>query len=121
MSNAINWFELPATNFERAVKFYSELIGEELQPFQSEEVQMAFFPAPDQGVGGCVTFGNGNQPRPDGALVYLNGGHDLQEQLSRVEPAGGKVLLPKTNIGENGYMAYFLDTEGNRVALHSMH
>lgn len=119
MSNAINWFELPATNFERAVKFYSEVVGEELQPFQNGDMQLAFFPAKDEGVGGCVTFGNGNKPQAEGALVYLNGGEDLSVQLARVEPAGGKVVLPKTNIGENGYMAYFMDTEGNRVALHS--
>ena len=120
MSNAINWFELPANNFDRAVKFYSEVIGAELQPMDNPQMKMAFFPTTNQGVGGCVTHGNGNKPQSEGALVYLNGGEDLAQPLARVESAGGKVIMPKTNIGENGFIAMFMDTEGNKVALHSM-
>lgn len=120
MANAINWFELPANNFDRAVKFYSEVLKAELQPFENNGLQMAFFPSSDNGVGGCVTHGNGNTPKSEGTLVYLNGGDDLAAPLSRVEKAGGKVTMPKTSIGENGFMAVFLDTEGNRVAFHSM-
>lgn len=120
MSNAITWFELPAVNFERAVKFYSEILGEELQPMDQPDMKMAFFPTKENGVGGCVTHGNGNKPQTEGTLVYLNGGEDLAEPLSRVESAGGEILMPKTSIGENGFMAIFKDTEGNRVAFHSM-
>jgi len=120
MSNAINWFELPAKNFDRAIQFYSDVLDAELQPMNGPEMKMAFFPTKDQGVGGCVTHGNGNTPNAEGTLVYLNGGDDLEVPLSRVESAGGTVLMPKTNIGENGFMAIFLDTEGNRVAFHSM-
>ncbi len=120
MANAINWFELPATNFSRAVKFYNDITGKELQFFDQGELQMAFFPTENNGVGGCVTYGNGNQPNASGALVYLNGGEDLATPLSKVEAAGGSVVMPKTSIGENGFMAIFMDTEGNRVALHSM-
>ena len=119
MANAVNWFELPANDFDRAVNFYKEVLGQDLQPFDGE-IQMAFFPAPDQGVGGAVTYGNGTKPSQEGSLVYLNGGNDLAEPLSRVEKAGGSVLMPKTSIGENGFMAIFLDSEGNRVAFHSM-
>ncbi|NER13010.1 VOC family protein [Leptobacterium flavescens] len=119
MSNAINWFEIPSTNFERAVKFYSQLLDAELQLMEAD-FQMAFLPYKDGGVGGCVTHGNGNKPCQEGTFAYLNGGDDLSVPLSRVEKAGGKVLMPKTSIGENGYMAIFLDTEGNRVAFHSM-
>ena len=120
MSNAINWFELPATNFERAVKFYSEVLGAELQPMDNPQMKMAFFPTKENGVGGCVTHGNGNKPNAEGTLVYLNGGENLADKLSKVEKSGGKVVMPKTSIGEDGFMAIFLDTEGNRVALHSM-
>ena len=120
MANAINWFELPANNFERAVKFYNEILGAELQPMDHPEMKMAFFPTQNNGVGGCVTHGNGNKPQTEGALVYLNGGDDLAKPLSRVAKAGGKVTMPKTAIGENGFIAMFIDTEGNRVALHSM-
>ncbi len=120
MSNAINWFELPATNFQRASKFYSDVLGSELQPMEMDGMQMAFFPHADGGVGGCVTYGNGNKPNAEGSLVYLNGGEDLATPLARVEQAGGSVIMPKTAIGENGFMAMFLDSEGNRVAFHSM-
>ena len=120
MSNAINWFELPATNFERAVRFYSDVLGKGLQQMDHPQMRMAFFPATNNGVGGCVTHGNGNKPNAEGTLVYLNGGEDLSNPLGRVVKAGGKVLMPKTAIGENGFMAIFLDTEGNRVAFHSM-
>ena len=120
MSNAINWFELPSKNFNRAVKFYSDVIGSDLQLMDNDEMQMAFFPTKDKGVGGCVTYGNGNEPTAEGTMVYLNGGDDLAEPLSRVEEAGGEVLMQKTAIGENGFMAIFKDSEGNLVAFHSM-
>ena len=120
MSNAINWFELPATNFERAMKFYSDILNKELQPMDHPQMKMAFFPTVNNGVGGCITHGNGNKPSAEGAFVYLNGGDDLAIPLSRVEEAGGQVVMPKTPIGENGFMAIFMDTEGNRVAFHSM-
>ncbi|MEM7349087.1 MAG: VOC family protein, partial [Chloroflexota bacterium] len=118
--NAINWFELPSTNFERAVKFYNEVTGSDLQKMDGDGFVMAFFPTKDNGVGGCVVHGNGSQPSAEGTLVYLNGGDDLAVPLGRVEAAGGQVLMPKTSIGENGYMAIIMDTEGNRVAFHSM-
>ena len=120
MANAINWFELPATNFERAISFYNTILGAELQKMDGPEMQMAFFPTTDNGVGGCITYGNGNKPMTEGALVYLNGGEDLATSLGKVNEAGGEVLMPKTAIGENGFMAIFKDSEGNRVALHSM-
>ena len=120
MSNAINWFELPTTNFQRAMKFYGEMLGTALQPIDMEGVKMGFFPSPEGGVGGAITYGDGNKPNPEGALVYLNGGNDLAIPLSRVEKAGGQVIKTKTSIGENGFYAIFRDTEGNRVALHSM-
>jgi hypothetical protein len=121
MSNAINWFEIPAANYNRAVKFYSEVLDAELQQMERNGVKWAFLPfEPPKGVGGAVTHGNGNEPSEKGALIYLNGGEDLATPLGRVEKAGGKILMPKTSIGENGFMAIFKDTEGNRVAFHSM-
>ena len=119
MANAINWFEIPAVNLKRAVKFYSEVLDAELQPLENDGLQMAFFPAQDNGVGGCVTHGNGNKPQTEGTLAYLNGGDDLSKPLARVEKAGGKVVMPKTSIGPNGFMAHFEDSEGNKVGLHS--
>ena len=120
MSNAINWFEIPAADFNRAVKFYSEVLDFEMQTLEMGDAQRGFFPSKDKGVGGCVSYGNGQKPNAEGSTVYLNGGDDLSTPLSRVEKAGGSIVMPKTAIGENGYIALFMDTEGNKVALHSM-
>ena len=85
------------------------------------EYRYGMLPADMQnGIGGGIVQGNGFEPSSKGALVYLNGGDDLSGPLSRVEAAGGKIVLPKTSIGPNGFMAHFIDTEGNKVALHSM-
>ena len=120
MSNAISWFELPTTDLNRAVDFYNQVLQADLQTMDMGGVTMAFFPSSNNGVGGALTHGDGNKPNPEGALVYLNGGDDLETRLSRVEGAGGKVVQPKTSIGENGFFGIFTDTEGNRVAFHSM-
>ena len=120
MANAINWFEIPAANFDRAVNFYSQVFDSDLPPNEIMGIQMAFLPATDGGVGGAVCYGEGYKPSESGTLPYLNGGSDLSGPLSRVESAGGQVVLPKTKISDEvGYFAIFKDTEGNRVALHS--
>jgi len=90
-----------------------------MQGVEHLNFQMSMFPAED-GVGGGVIRGEGYVPSAEGTVVYLNAGDDLNVVLGRVQAAGGQVLLPKTSIGSNGYMAFFLDTEGNKVGLHSM-
>lgn len=125
MKNAINWFEIPVKDFARAQSFYEHLFNAPLTPQETvgTESRMAFLPADleNGGIGGCIISGPGYEPSETGALVYLNGGDDLSVTLERVEKAGGKVVMPKTSIGEHGYMAQFIDTEGNKLALHSQH
>ena len=122
MKNAINWFEIPATDFDRAVKFYSAILDTELYTTQMGGYNMAFLPMEEKGVGGAIVSGDGCEPSQMGTLVYLNAGNDLTDILSRVEPNGGSVVLPKTLITEDiGYMAAFIDSEGGKVALHSQH
>ena len=122
MSNVINWFEIPAKDFSRACKFYEEVLNGTVQQMDAENgMQMGFLPGSTQGeVGGAIVKGEGYEPSKTGSLVYLNGGEDLSAPLARVETAGGQVTMPKTAIGENGYIARFIDTEGNNVAIHSM-
>jgi uncharacterized protein len=124
MANVINWFEIPAKNFDRACKFYSNVLDGTVQQMNTEgdmPSRMGFLPGTAPGsVGGAIVAGEGYEPNANGSIVYLNGGDDLTTSLNRVEPAGGKVIMPKTNIGENGFIAQFIDCEGNRVALHSM-
>lgn len=121
MKHAISWFEIPASDFERAKSFYEAVLDTKLiMPFP--EMKYAMFPADmQQGeITGGLVEEKGYVPSQDGALIYLNGGDDLDVPLSRVETAGGKVLRTKTSLGANGFMAQFLDTEGNKLAFHSM-
>ncbi|MEP6596651.1 MAG: VOC family protein [Ginsengibacter sp.] len=122
MKNAINWFEIPVKNFDKAKKFYETILGADMQLMEAMGMKSAFFPAEMEsgGIGGCIIQGEGSEPSPKGSLVYLNGGDDLDIPLSKVKAAGGKILLPKTEIGPNGFMAHFTDTEGNKIGFHSM-
>lgn len=122
MKNSINWFEIPVTDFERAKAFYGKLFNAEIQVMPHPEMKYGILPGDMQnGITGGIVEGPGFVPSDKGALIYLNGGDDLAETLSRVEDAGGQIVLPKTSIGPNGFMAHFIDSEGNKVALHSLH
>ncbi|MCL4105941.1 UNVERIFIED_CONTAM: hypothetical protein GTU68_012579 [Idotea baltica] len=90
-----------------------------METFATQEHTMAFFPS-NGGIGGAVVSGPGSIPNENGPLVYLNGGKDLEEVLSKVEDAGGRVIMPKTPINkDDGFFAIFIDSEGNKLALHS--
>lgn len=118
MQNWVSWFEIPATNFERAVQFYNGLFDIELHTVDMMGTKMGIFPA--DGPSGAVVSGEGYTPTENGTLVYLNGGEDLNAALNKITGLGGNVLVPKTHIGDGmGYFAIFTDTEGNKIALHS--
>ena len=123
--NAISWFEIPTTDLDRAQKFYETIFSTSLIPLDLQNLRMRMFPIENQmsGIGGALCHNKDfYKPSPtDGPLLYLNGNPDVQNVLDRVEGAGGKVLVPKTQISpEYGYMAVIIDTEGNRIALHSV-
>ncbi len=119
MENLLTWFEIPVTDMHRAVRFYNEVFGWELNIVEASPFQFAFFDFPEHRTGGSLSRGENYRPGADGAVIYLYAGQDLSEPLSRVEAAGGKVLMPKQSIGEHGYTAWFRDTEGNRIGMHS--
>lgn len=125
MKNAISWFEIPATNLDRATKFYETIFGVSLIAMDMENIKMRMFPLDDMmnNVGGAVVDSGGfHKPSAtDGPLIYLNGNPDLQNILDKVEAAGGSIMVPKTEISpEYGFMAVITDTEGNRIGLHSV-
>jgi len=125
MKHAISWFEIPAVDIDRAQKFYEALFNIELQPMDFGGTKMRMFPLDDpmEGIGGTLIESDGfHKPSlTDGPLIYLNGNPDAQIIIDRVVAAGGKILQPKTEISpEYGFMAIFQDTEGNRIALHSV-
>ena len=124
MKNAISWFEIPSSDLERATKFYETLFDLKLNPLDLPNIKMRMFPIEDtMGVGGAIVYSGGfHKPSAtDGPLIYLNGNPDIQKVLDKVESAGGKVMVPKTEISpEYGFMAVIIDTEGNRIGLHSI-
>lgn len=120
MKDAINWFELPVVELERAQKFYETVLNQKLRAEnESDGRSMAIFPSGQPGVGGALVKDPRRKPVTDGALVYLNANGTLDACLGRVVAAGGKVLLPKTDIGAPGFIALLQDTEGNQVGLHT--
>ena len=124
MESVISWFEIPATDFKRAIKFYTAVLQVEITEMEMPNgMQYGVFPhdkEKNEIGGGIVDTGGLQKPGVDGTTVYLNGGDNLLTPLSRVEAAGGTVVMTKTSIGENGFFALFIDTEGNKLALHSM-
>ena len=119
--NAVNWFEIPVTNMDRASNFYNNVLQTEVQINQMGPMTMGWFPWKEgaPGSAGSLVMGEGCVPSKTGSQVYFSCGEDLQPTLDRVAEYGGSVMMPKTSIGEFGFIARFEDTEGNVVALHS--
>jgi predicted enzyme related to lactoylglutathione lyase len=121
MQNLINWFEIPATDCSRAVSFYKTILGVEIEESEMFGTKMGFFPSDGTNVSGAIVQGSDYKPSTDGIVAYLNGGNDLQNVLDKVENINGKVIVPKTQISpEMGYFGMFIDTEGNKIAVHSI-
>ncbi len=120
--NAINWFEISVSDLQRAKAFYSKILGIEMPEAEMMGMKMAFFPAENGNgkVSGALTLSEYHKPSTEGARLYLNCNPDLSPTLVRIEAEGNKVTLPKTAIPGAGYMAFFIDTEGNLIGLHSM-
>jgi uncharacterized protein len=120
MSSVINWFDIPALNFERAVRFYETVLNCKLHQDNMLGAQLAMFPAKPGEATGAIMAREGLKPGQGGTTIYLKAGNDLAAALARVEAAGGKVVFPKTFIKEGfGYFAIMIDSEGNSVGLHS--
>jgi uncharacterized protein len=125
MNNAISWFEIPTLDINRAQKFYETIFGISMVTMDLPNIKMRMFPLDDMvnGIGGALVDSGGfHKPSmTDGPLIYLNANPDVQNVLDKVEAAGGKIMVPKTEISaEYGDMAVFFDSEGNRIALHSI-
>ncbi|MDP1727558.1 MAG: VOC family protein [Bacteroidota bacterium] len=120
-TNAINWFEIPATDIARAKKFYESIFEIKMEEMEMGGMKYAMFPFnPMIGkVAGGLAQSAMHTPATTGSIIYLNANPDLQLVLDRVERAGAKITMPKTSIGQNGFMAFFTDSEGNNMALHS--
>ena len=120
MNSFISIFEIPAIEILRAVEFYREILDIDIEQMDFQGMKMGIFPYEGQMITGVIIKGDGYRPSADGVTIYLNGGDNLQIILDKVEKNGGKIVVPKTlHADESGYFAMFLDTEGNRIGLHS--
>lgn len=120
--NILNWFEISVSDISRATKFYETIFGIKMESVEMMGMKMAFFPATNGNgkVSGALVQGVMHKPSLDGAKIYFNANPDMQSVLDKVETAGGKITMSKTKISDEvGYMAFFIDSEGNAVALHS--
>ncbi len=121
-ANAINWFEISVSDIARATKFYEAIFDTKLEQMEMMGMKMAMFPSENMNgkVSGALVESQMHKPSADGAKIYFNGNPDMGVALGKVEAAGGKVTMPKTKISDEiGYMGFFMDSEGNAVALHS--
>ena len=121
-TNAINWFEIAVSDIARATKFYETILDIKTTSMEMMGMKMAMFPYDGSKgkVGGALVQSQMHTPGATGAVIYLNANPDLDLVAKRIEKAGGKISMPKTLIDENsGYMAFFTDTEGNAIGLHS--
>jgi hypothetical protein len=116
---AITWFEIPATDLERAKRFYETIFETQLNVMDFGG-PMAIFPYENPGIGGCIFAGGNSHPSPHGTLVYLNAEGRLDRTLDLVMQAGGRVDTPRAKVSDDiGYVAHIIDSEGNRVGLHA--
>lgn len=120
MKSFVSIFEIPATDISRAIDFYQSILDLQIDRIDIPEMQMGLLPTEEQITFGVIIQGEGYIPSTNGVTIYLDGGNDLQVILDKVERKGGKILVSKTpHADESGYFAMFIDTEGNRLGLHS--
>ncbi len=119
MANQIVWCDIPVLDLDRAIKFYSAVLGVEVKKEEFPGMTIGILPHNDREVGGCLFTGSEDKPSDKGLLVYLNANGRLDDAIAAVMPNGGSVLKPKHPIDPYGSRAIILDSEGNRLALHS--
>jgi uncharacterized protein len=119
MQNPVGYFEIPVSHLDRAIAFYEKVFGNTLEKGEIDGNAMAFFPSDNDkpGISGALAQGDSYIPGHQGVRIYFHV-DNIDTTLENAGAAGGKVLYPKTSIGELGWVAEFEDSEGNCIALH---
>lgn len=121
MENLISMFEIPASDFKRAISFYKAILNIDIEEIDMDGIRMGLFPNDGKNVSGAIIKGTDYKSSSDGVVIYLNGGNDLQVVLNNVEANNGKVIVSKTQISpEMGFYGIFIDTEGNKLGVYSV-
>ena len=118
MANQIVWCDIPVKDLDRAIKFYSAVLGQNVSKETAGEMTFGLLPDADSGVSGCLVPGD-SEPSANGPMIYMNCENRLDAAIDLAGKHGGKIMKPKHQIGPHGYRAVVLDSEGNRIALHS--
>jgi predicted enzyme related to lactoylglutathione lyase len=120
MKSYLSIFEIPATDISRAIEFYQTILDINIEKMEMSGLEMGIFPYEEHMVNGVIMKGEGFKPSAEGVTIYLNAGNNLQVILDKIEKTDGKIILAKTlHADESGYFAIFLDSEGNKIGLHS--
>ena len=120
-SQVVAWFEIPSVDFDRAVRFYEAALDVKLHREEIGGHPMAVFAHEAPATGGAIIHSPSMTPSREGVLVYLSAQPTVDAALARVEKAGGKTEGPVIKLPQDiGYIAFFTDTEGNRLGLHSL-
>jgi len=119
MANQIVWCDIPVLDLDRAIKFYSAVLGQEVKKHEFPGMTVGVLPHGDGDAGGCLIQSADQKPGEQGVMIYLNANGRLDDASAAVVPNGGKVVQPKHSIGAFGSRAIIIDSEGNRDALHS--
>ncbi len=119
MINKLVWVDIPTVNLDRAIRFYSAVLGGQVEKQEYPGTVIGTLPGKEGEASGCLYVSETVKPSLDGPLVYLNVHGRLDEAMEAVEPSGGKVLEPKHSIAPFGFRGVVIDSEGNRIALHS--
>lgn len=121
MKQLISWFEIPSIDFDRAVSFYKIVLQIDIHTFDYGQDKIGCLPCDGKCISGAICYSPTIKPASEGVLIFLNGGNDINDFLHRVEVAKGKIVTPKTKIDAEGmgYFAIFIDSEGNKLGVHS--